>query len=165
MVEMMENSNRPHGHGLIDPANYSPFSKNPVIASFFKEIGWAEELGSGVRNLHYFSKIYSGKSPELDEDDVFRTVVPLPSSQVGDQVGDQASDQAGDQAKLLAFCTTPRTLEEIMTFVGAKHRSYFRSHTLRPLLEQGRIKLTIPDKPTSPKQRYYATGYQEDEGI
>jgi ATP-dependent DNA helicase RecG len=42
-----ENSNKPHGHGLIDPANFSPFLKNPVIARFFKEIGCADELGSG----------------------------------------------------------------------------------------------------------------------
>ena len=31
-----ENSNKPHGHGLIDPANFSPFPKNPVIVRFFK---------------------------------------------------------------------------------------------------------------------------------
>jgi len=52
-----ENSNKPHGHGLIDPANFSPFPKNPVIARFFKEIGRADELGSGVKNLFKYSKI------------------------------------------------------------------------------------------------------------
>lgn len=44
---MTENWNRPHGHGLIDPAVFTPFPKNPVIAKFFKEIGWVDELGSG----------------------------------------------------------------------------------------------------------------------
>ena len=43
-----ENSNKPHGYGLIDPANFSPFPKNPVIAGFFKQIAWAEELGSVI---------------------------------------------------------------------------------------------------------------------
>lgn len=42
-----ENWNRPHGNGLINAALFSPFPKNPVIAKFFKEIGWAEELGFG----------------------------------------------------------------------------------------------------------------------
>ncbi|MDO8734655.1 MAG: putative DNA binding domain-containing protein, partial [Elusimicrobiota bacterium] len=27
-----ENSNKPHGHGLINPSNFTPFPKNPVIA-------------------------------------------------------------------------------------------------------------------------------------
>ena len=46
-----ENSNKPHGFGLIDPETFSPFPKNPVIAHFFREIGRADELGSGVRKL------------------------------------------------------------------------------------------------------------------
>ena len=47
-----ENSNKPHGHGLIDPNNFSPFPKNPTIAKFFKEMGLVDELGSGVRNIY-----------------------------------------------------------------------------------------------------------------
>ena len=35
--------------GFIDLNNYSPYPKNPKIANFFKEIGLAEELGSGIR--------------------------------------------------------------------------------------------------------------------
>jgi ATP-dependent DNA helicase RecG len=72
-----ENSNKPHGHGLIDPSNFSPFPKNPVIAKFFKEIGRADELGSGVRNLFKYCKIYSNKVPQMIEEDVFKTIVPL----------------------------------------------------------------------------------------
>ena len=43
-----ENGNKSHGHGIIDPNNFSPFPKNPTIAKFFKEMGLVEELGSGV---------------------------------------------------------------------------------------------------------------------
>jgi ATP-dependent DNA helicase RecG len=45
-----ENGNKPHGNGIIDPEDFSPYPKNPKIAKFFKEIGWVDELGSGVRN-------------------------------------------------------------------------------------------------------------------
>ncbi|MCK5508724.1 MAG: putative DNA binding domain-containing protein [Desulfobacterales bacterium] len=42
--------------------------KNPVIARFFKEIGCADELGSGVRKLFKYCRHYSGgKTPELIE--------------------------------------------------------------------------------------------------
>ena len=67
-----ENSNRPHGHGPIDPRLFSPYPKNPVIARVFKEIGLADELGSGVRKLFRFGKAYTGYEPELIEDDIFR---------------------------------------------------------------------------------------------
>lgn len=54
-----------------------PNLKNPIIASFFRNIGYAEQLGSGVRNLYKYSKYYSGKEPEFVEGDVFRITVPL----------------------------------------------------------------------------------------
>ncbi|HMA76255.1 MAG TPA: hypothetical protein VKO43_02990 [Candidatus Krumholzibacteriaceae bacterium] len=62
---VFENESRPHGFGKITPDSFSPFPKNPSIACVFKEIGLADELCSGVRNLCEYSKIYSGKDPKL----------------------------------------------------------------------------------------------------
>jgi ATP-dependent DNA helicase RecG len=79
---LAENWNRPHGSGLIDPANFSPYPKNPVVARFFKEIGRVDELGSGVRNTFKFCDVYTpGTKPEFIEDDVFRTIIPLKSKE------------------------------------------------------------------------------------
>jgi len=75
-----ENWNLPRLPGPIDPKNFAPFSKNPILASFFVNIGRADELGSGVRNLYYYTKMYSGREPELIDGDVFRIIVPLVSS-------------------------------------------------------------------------------------
>ena len=72
-----ENWNRSNRHGRIDPDNFTPDPKNPIIARFFLNIGRADKLGSGVRNLYKYSKIYSGDEPELIEGDVFKTIVPL----------------------------------------------------------------------------------------
>ena len=69
-----ENSNKPHGHGLIDPYNFSPYPKNPVIARFFKEIGWVDELGSGVRKIHKYAKAYFGFEPQIIEEDIFKII-------------------------------------------------------------------------------------------
>jgi len=85
-----ENSNKPHFNGVIDPENFSPFPKNPTIAKFFKEIGLVDELGSGVRNIYKYSKIYSGADPTFIEGDVFKTIIPLTF-----EVSGQASGQAG----------------------------------------------------------------------
>ncbi len=45
-----ENANRAKMIGTIDINSYEPYTKNPKIAKFFKEIGLADELGSGVKN-------------------------------------------------------------------------------------------------------------------
>ncbi len=57
--------------------NIEPNPKNPIIASFFRTIGWSGRLGSGVRNLFKYTKFYSGADPEFHEGDVFRLIVPL----------------------------------------------------------------------------------------
>lgn len=76
-VKKTENANRPHGHRMINPADFTPYPKNPVIARFFKEIGRADELGSGVRNLYKYTRIYSrGTDPQLIEADIFRIIIP-----------------------------------------------------------------------------------------
>lgn len=73
-----ENWSRPNGGGVIDPENFSPFPKKPVIAKFFHEIGRVDELGSGIRNTFRYSRIYTpGSKPEFIEGDVFKTVIPL----------------------------------------------------------------------------------------
>ena len=72
-----ENANRSSGDGIITPDNMEPNPKNPIIASFFRNIGWSDRLGSGVRNIFKYSKYYSGKEPEFVEGDVFRIIVPL----------------------------------------------------------------------------------------
>ena len=42
-----------------------------VGAKFFRNIGLADELGSGMRNLYKYSKPYPGMDPVLDDGDVF----------------------------------------------------------------------------------------------
>lgn len=73
----VENANRAIKEGLITIENLEPNPKNPIIAAFFRNIGYADQLGSGVRNLFKYSKLYSGAEPSFAEGDVFRIVVPL----------------------------------------------------------------------------------------
>jgi len=54
---------------------------------------------------------------------------------------------------LLKFCETPRTREELETFTGFT-RYYTMSKIVQPLLDDGVLKLTIPDSPRSRSQKY-----------
>lgn len=72
-----ENANKPRNIGYIDLNNYSPYPKNPKIANFFKEIGLAEELGSGIKTITKFNKIYSDGIPTFKDDEIFKAIIPL----------------------------------------------------------------------------------------
>ena len=72
-----ENANRTKKEGFITPKNFEPYPKNPIIASFFRAIGFADQLGSGVRKIFKYTKLYSGENPVFAESDIFRITVPL----------------------------------------------------------------------------------------
>lgn len=72
-----ENANLSHGHGALNLATFEPFPKNPPISKVFREIGLADELGSGMRNTYKYTKMYSGNEPQFVEGDVFRITIPL----------------------------------------------------------------------------------------
>ena len=57
---------------------------------------------------------------------------------------------------LLIFCKTPRTRQEISNYLGLSSVTYAMQKHIMPLVERGKIKLSIPDKPKSPKQLYYS---------
>ena len=74
---IIENSNFIHGMGVLDLQKFEPFPKNPAISKVFREIGLADELGSGMRNTYKYTQLYSGQSPVFEEGDVFKTIIPL----------------------------------------------------------------------------------------
>ena len=81
-----ENANKTYHYGRISAENFTPFPKNPIIANFFNNIGRADELGSGVRNLYKYTKIYSSCEPIMFEDDVFKVEIPLNTSENTDKI-------------------------------------------------------------------------------
>lgn len=73
----IENANRASQVDVLTPDNLEPNPKNPIIAAFFRNIGYADQLGSGVRNLFKYCKYYSGSEPQFIEGDMFKLVVPF----------------------------------------------------------------------------------------
>ena len=73
-----ENASRSMFEGPVTLDDFNPIPKNPIIADFFVQIGWADELGSGTRNLYRYSQLYSGVAPDLRDGDIFRAFVPSP---------------------------------------------------------------------------------------
>ena len=161
-----ENSSKPHGFGTLNPATFTPFPKNPVIAAFFREIHRADELGSGMRNMMKYGKAYGGEDPEMIEGDVFRTLVKYPDSAVYEEdstatagATPQVTPQVAPQVIRLLNVLKEGELNRglLMEKLGLHDRKSFRQNHLRPVLEQDLIEMTQSDSPKSPTQKYRLT--------
>jgi ATP-dependent DNA helicase RecG len=79
VTDLVSLSNNPHGEGPIDPANFVPFPKNPLIAKFFIQLGRVEELGSGILTTTRLMKEYADKGKAVFiEGGTFKTIIPVP---------------------------------------------------------------------------------------
>lgn len=63
------------------------------------------------------------------------------------------SDEEPADESVVEFCSTPRTRAEIVDFIG-KSKNYVMSKIVNPLVKGGKLRMTIPDKPKSPNQRF-----------
>ena len=59
--------------------------------------------------------------------------------------------------KILLLTLAPIPLAQLMESIGYNNRQKFRELYLLPLIEDGLVAYTIPDKPTSEKQQYVMT--------
>ena len=73
-----------------------------------------------------------------------------------DQVGVK-SGLSAEQLSMLSQMSGAHDIVTLMEWTGRKNRSKFRQAVLTPLLTQGLVEMTEPDKPTSSKQRYRTT--------
>ena len=55
---------------------------------------------------------------------------------------------------IMDFCREPRTITAILHHVGLKNRGYLMANYINPLIANGELEMTQPDKPTSKNQSY-----------
>jgi ATP-dependent DNA helicase RecG len=138
-----ENANLSHGHGALSLATFEPFSKNPPISKVFREIGLADELGSGMRNTYKYTKMYSGGEPQFVEGDVFRITIPLtevatatvgPGSSgssngaINEPINGAVSLTASEKRILEAIRQNPRiTRKELIELLNVGESTVFRA--------------------------------------
>lgn len=144
-----ENASRSFYDGRLDPDSFNPMSKNPIIAGFFTEIGLADELGSGTRNLYKYSKVYSGLDPELTDGDVFKAFVPVRFTDGAANAESTPARAAGGSVeetieRLLAsgVPVTSRTVAEashVTTRTANRHLSAMAGAGLLSTSKRGRI--------------------------
>lgn len=133
-------------------------SQNEELMRVFRDLDIVEQMGSGIKRIlqAYPKSIYNFTT------NFIRVVMPFASA---DQATPQATPQAGSaEEQVLVFCQQPKSRAEIQEHLGLKDRKHFREVILNPLLESGQLLPTLPDKPTSPKQKFYSAQGEYAEG-
>ena len=137
---------------------------NEALSRIFIMLHITEHTGRGVPRI---TEVYGRETIRIKENSI---LVTIPYERLGDEVYAQDDVQVIDKnaqvdaqvdvqikkdqdAIVLLFCDTPKTMLEIAEELGYKDRRSARRVVL-PLLDQGRLAMTIPDKPNSRFQKY-----------
>lgn len=127
-----------------------PDTRNPVIASELEVLKVTENRYSGIPTIRRSMQEYGLPSPEFLNERGSFTVKFFKHGAAASSVQCENPDN-----KLVQFCKTPRTRSEICDFLGLSSVTYAIQTHVMPLVEQGIIKMSIPDRPKSPKQLFY----------
>lgn len=128
-----------------------PDTRNPVIASELEVLKVTENRYSGIPTIRRMMQEYDLQQPEfLDERGSF--IVKLYKNPL-EQTAVEMEEV--DNRELILFCKTPRTRKEISDYLGLNSVTYAIQTRVMPLVEKGIIKMSIPEKPKSPKQLFY----------
>ncbi len=80
------NPNRTRFRGPLNLETFEAEPKNPNIRAFFNVLSWADEIGSGVKNMNKFISAYTeGAHPIFIEDELFKSVIPMQVLKIGDK--------------------------------------------------------------------------------
>lgn len=145
-----------------DIENIASARRNPIIADLFHRMRYMERRGSGLKKILISTADLPGYTddykPEFFSTDTDFVVVlknvnyNMSTCSVHDSGHDTAHEER--TRKLLDFCVTERTREEIQQFLEITSRSYLHTSIIKPLLDSGKLKMTIPEKPKSKNQKY-----------
>ena len=129
------------------PKGYeSVFIKNPPLSRVFRSLGLASEAGTGMKTIKKCASV------SVTDGSVFRVSLQLGEAAAGDDSRVRLSEAR--LSSLLEYLSEPRTRQEIQDFLGIRTVEYVRKRIVKPMLVNGLIVRTIPDKPNSRNQKY-----------
>ena len=126
-----------------------PDLRNPTLATMAESLNQAENRYSGIPTIRMEMKKHGLPEPEF-KNGRNEFIVILYNKGV-----EQKKICLTLEDKIVEFCKEPKSRKEIAEFLEIKTTTYAYSKYILPLLEEGRLGMTIPDIPTSRNQKYY----------
>ena len=137
--------------------------RNPLIANTLYLSKDIEKWGSGFRRITEACQTSNTKVKfEIRKNGFMVIFYRKSDKELLDLTGENKNIQEKTYEKtyenieetILEFCIEAKTAKEIAEFCGYKGIDRFKRNYLKPLLENGKIIMTIPDKPKSKNQKY-----------
>ena len=128
-----------------------PDTRNPVLALALETLRITENRYSGIPTIRKEMEKYKLKEPKFADERGSFTVTFYKSVNIS-----KVEPELEATNDLLVFCRTPRTRQEICEYLGLSSITYAIQTHVMPLVESGKIKMSNPDKPKSPKQLFYS---------
>ena len=138
--------------------------RNKELIRVFKDVDLIENIGSGVLRIldaydkscfkfmeHFLRVSFKYKENPFEYDDTAKTK----SSKLGSKKSSKKSSKlAVSEHQILELCKTEKSLKEITEYFGYKDVYKFKNNYINKLLEENKLRMTIPDKPKSRNQKY-----------
>ena len=153
--------------------------RNPILADVMAQLDYMEKRGSGLKRICNETKALDGYKEELKP--VFKSTTSQfmttiysmeyepkdqqnEQNQTGmkqglswEQVGTKTGLSWDEVAKLFIALQEPKSMSELKEWYRWSNTTKFKAKYVRPLIEAQFVDMTLPNKPTSPNQKYYLT--------
>jgi len=153
--------------------------RNPILADVMAQLDYMEKRGSGLKRICNDTKALDGYKEELKP--VFKSTTSQfmttiysmeyepkdqqnEQNQTGmkqglswEQVGTKTGLSWDEVAKLFIALQEPKSMSELKELYRWSNTTKFKAKYVRPLIEAQFVDMTLPNKPTSPNQKYYLT--------
>ena len=148
-----------YGRLTIDQlGNVQPDTRNPVLVTAMETLGETENRYSGIPTIKYAMEKHALPAPLFkDSRGEFSVTLYNTTANIEPHANMQQESYNPniiDEKGLIEFCRSERSRTEIIEFLGIASGQYALKRYLDPLVEAGAIRMTIPDKPRSPKQKF-----------
>ena len=131
-------------------------TRNPVIATAMEVLRLTENRYSGIPTIRRTMKDFGLKEPVFTNERGSFAVTLYNNTyqkQSLNLFGGMLTDR---EEELLRFLKTPRSRQEIADHLGIGTVQYAIQAYIKPLIDKGRVKMTIPNQPRSQSQKFYA---------
>ncbi|MDR1179244.1 MAG: putative DNA binding domain-containing protein [Spirochaetales bacterium] len=160
---VLENPGGLYGRLTLDTlGSVSSDTRNPFLAGAMEVLGAAENRFSGIPTIRRAMREHALPPPEFEairgmfrvtlrgaaasDDDPDYLYAAEPRSRYGEEV---PSEEA-----ILKFCIRPRSRKDLVCHFPGLTPVYLMSGYINPLVEKGKLELSLPEKPKSKNQRF-----------
>ncbi len=149
-------------YGEARPENFPTVNdyRNPIIAEAMRGLKYVNMFNRGIERVKTMFLENGNPEPTFKVDKITAfEVVAKPTLSLNlvtdkEKVTKSVTKMTEKVNDIIAFCSVPRSMTEIMDHIGMKHRYNVKHRYLDPLIESGFLEMTIPDKPNSRSQKY-----------